>query len=113
MACTTESPYTQAVARCIYIYYFLSYMVFIVLPTLFYLQFLVPLFPSLLLLKIVQNLVYKAPYLLPNGQVSYLLIRILYLISLHLQIAPFPLTLLESASALCFYLSPAAMSTCV
>src|ERR1700738_656322 len=43
-------------------------MVFIVLLTLFYLRFLVPLFPSILLLKIVQNLVYKVLYLLSNGQ---------------------------------------------
>ena len=43
-------------------------MVFIVLPTLFYLQFLVPLFPSPLLLNIVQNLVYTVPSLLTNEQ---------------------------------------------
>ena len=85
-------------------------MVFIVLPTLFYLQFLVPLIPSILLLKIVQNLVYKVLYLLSNGQAIYLLIRILHLISLRLRITPFPLTPLESASALRFYPSPAAVS---
>src|ERR1700736_2126451 len=86
-------------------------MVFIVLPTLFYLRFLVPLFPSILLLKIVQNLVYKVLFLLTNGQAIYLLIRISYLISLHLRIAPSPLTPLKSASTLRLYLSPAAVST--
>ena len=86
-------------------------MVFIVLPTLFYLRFLVPLFPSILLLKIVQNLVYKVPYLLSNGQAIYLLIRISHLISLRLRITPFPLTPLESASALRFYPSPTTVST--
>src|ERR1700736_4213245 len=40
----------------------------------------------------------------------YLLIRISHLISLCLQIAPFLLTPLESASALRFYPSPAAIS---
>src|ERR1700732_2644537 len=85
-------------------------MVFIVLPTLFYLQFLVPLFPSLLLLNIIQNLVYKVLSLLTNGQAIYLLIRISYLIILCLRITPFPLTPLKSASTLRLYPSPAAVS---
>ena len=82
VAFTTESSFTLSIRPLFLYLLFLILYGFHCFANPVLLTILVPLFPFLLLLKIVQNLVYKVPYLLPNAQAIYLLIRISYLISL-------------------------------